>query len=86
MKIKWVKTTDSKHPFRRYPNLVRGHAISRLNQVWISDITYIRIRTGFVYLAAILDAYLREVIGYAVSTSLDTTLMLRALKMAIARR
>ena len=54
--------------------------------VWLSDITYIRIRTGFVYLAAILDAYSRKVIGYAVSTRLDTTLTLEALKMAIARR
>ena len=60
--------------------------ISRLNQVWLSDITYIRIRTGFVYLAAILDAYSRKVIGYAVSTRLDTALTLEALSMAIARR
>ena len=60
--------------------------INQLNQVWLADITYIRIRTGFVYLAAILDAYSRKVIGYAVSTKLDTALTLRALKMAIARR
>ena len=86
VKRRWVKTTDSKHPFRRYPNLVKGLAISRLNQVWLSDITYIRIRTGFVYLAAILDAYSRKAIGYAVSTALDTALTLQALKMAIARR
>ena len=86
VKRKWVKTTDSKHPFRRYPNLVKGITIGRLNQVWLSDITYIRIRTGFVYLAAILDAYSRKVVGYAVSTALDTTLTLQALKMAIAQR
>ncbi len=86
VKRRWVKTTDSKHPFRRYPNLVKGLAISRLNQVWLSDITYIRIRSGFVYLAAILDAYSRKAIGYAVSTALDTALTLQALKMAIARR
>ena len=60
--------------------------ISRLNQVWLSDITYIRIRTSFVYLAAILDAFSRKVIGYAVSTTLDTVLTLQALKMAIIRR
>jgi putative transposase len=76
VKRKWVKTTDSKHQFPRYPNLVKGMVIKCLNQVWLSDITYIRIRTGFVYLAAILDAYFRKVIGYAVSTSLDTTLAL----------
>lgn len=83
---KWVRTTDSHHHFPRYPNLIKGMAISRLNQVWLSDITYIRVRTGFVYLAAILDAYSRRVIGYAISTGLDTTLTLEALRMAIARR
>jgi len=81
-----VKTTDSRHHFPRYPNLIKGMVIRCLNQVWLSDITYIRIRTGFVYLAAILDAYSRKVIGYAVSTRLDTALTLDALKMAIARR
>jgi len=81
-----VKTTDSKHRFPRYPNLIREMVIRRLNQVWLSDITYIRIRTGFVYLAAILDAYSRKVVGYAVSTRLDTTLTLEALRMAIRRR
>jgi putative transposase len=87
-RVKWrkVKTTDSRHRFPRYPNLVKGMVITRLNQVWLSDITYIRIRTGFVYLAAILDAYSRKVIGYAVSTALDTALTLQALKMAIAGR
>jgi len=86
VKRRWVKTTDSKHRFPRYPNLIKEMVISHLNQVWLSDITYIRIRTGFVYLAAILDAYSRRVIGYAVSTRLDTALTLEALKMAIVKR
>ena len=86
VKRRWVKTTDSHHRFPRHPNLIRGMAISRLNQVWVADITYIRIRTGFVYLAAILDAYSRRVIGYAISTMIDTTLTLKALRMAIAER
>jgi len=86
VKRRWIKTTDSKHGFPRYSNLIKGMVISRLNQVWLSDITYIRIWTGFVYLAAILDAYSRRVIGYAVSTALDTALTLQALKMAIAAR
>jgi len=86
VKRKWVKTTNSRHRFPRYPNLIRGMFIRCLNQVWLSDITYIRIRTGFVYLAAILDAFSRKVIGYAISTGLDTTLTLQALKMAIAGR
>ena len=83
---KWVKTTDSKHPFDRYPNLIKGIAVNRLNQVWLADITYIRLRMGFVYLAAILDACSRRVIGYAISTGLETSLTLEALRMAIAGR
>jgi putative transposase len=86
VKCRRVKTTNSRHRFPRYPNLVKGMPIRCLNQVWLADITYIRIRMGFVYLAAILDAYSRKVIGYAVSTSLDTTLTLEALKIAIAQR
>ena len=81
-----MKTTDSRHRFQRYPNLIKGMAITCLNQVWLSDVTYIRIRTGFVYLAAILDAFSRKVIGYAASTALSTALTLQALKMAIATR
>jgi len=60
--------------------------INRLNQVWISDITYISIRTGFVYLAAILDVCSRRVIGYALSTRIDSSLTIEAFKMAIAER
>lgn len=86
MMRKWVRTTDSRHRFPRYPNRIKGMAISRMNQVWLSDITYIRVRAGFVYLAAILDAYSRRVIGYAISTSLDTALTLEALRMAMVRR
>jgi len=86
VKRKWVKTTDSQHHFPRYPNLIKGMVINRLNQVWLADITYIRIRTGFVYLAAILDAYSRRVIGHSVSAGLDTTLTSEALRMAIAVR
>ena len=86
VKRKLIKTTDSRHRFPRYPNLIKGMVISRLHRVWLSDITYIRIRTGFVYLAAILDACSRRVIGYAVSTGLDTSLTLKALRMAIDER
>ena len=83
---KGVKTTDSRHPFTRYPNLVKGVVVTGPNQVWLADITYIRILTGFVYLAAILDAWSRKVIGYAISTVMDTSLTLEALRMAMARR
>ena len=83
---KRMKTTNSKHHFPRYPNLIKDVVVSGMNQVWLADITYIRIRNGFVYLAAILDAYSRRAIGYAISTSLETSLTLKALRMAIAAR
>jgi len=86
VKRKRVKTTNSRHCFPRYPNLVKGVTIACLNQVWLADITYIRIRAGFVYLAVILDAVSRKVIGYAVSSALDTDLTLQALRIAIAER
>jgi len=83
---KRVITTDSKHRFPRYPNLIKQLAVRQMNQVWLADITYIRIRSGFVYLAAVLDAYSRRVIGHAISTGLETLLALKALRMAIAAR
>ncbi len=86
IKRKHVRTTNSAHPFPRYQNLVKDMVVDRLNQVWLADITYIRIRTGFVYLAALLDACSRRVIGYAVSTKLDTALTLDALRMSVTER
>jgi len=86
VKRRWTNTTDSRHGFPRYPNLIKGADVGQLNQVWLADITYIRIRTGFVYLAAVLDAFSRRVIGYAISTSLNASLTLEALHMAIAGR
>ena len=85
-KKKRVITTDSRHHFTRYPNLIRDLVVTGINQVWLADITYIRIRSGFVYLVAILDAFSRRVIGYAISTSLETSLTIQALRMAIAAR
>jgi len=86
IKRRWIATTNSNHHFPVYPNLIRGMHVSRLNQVWVADITYIRIRTGFAFLAAILDACSRKVIGYAISRRIDTALTVEALRMAIARR
>lgn len=83
---KRVVTTNSKHNFPRYPNLIKDIVVGGMNQVWLADITYIRLRNGFVYLAAILDAYSRRVIGYAISRSLETSLALGALRMAIVSR
>jgi transposase InsO family protein len=83
---KRVRTTNSKHHFPRCPNLIKDLVVGGMNRVWLADITYIRIRNGFVYLAAIIDAYSRRAIGYAISTSLETSLTLKALRMAIAAR
>lgn len=78
-----VYTTNSNHDYPIYPNLVGGMTITRINQVWVADLTYIRIKTGFVYLAVILDAYSRKAIGYALSQRIDRALSMAALKMAI---
>jgi transposase InsO family protein len=85
-KRKWVKTTDSNHRYPIYSNLVKDFVLTGINQIWIADITYIRILLGFVYLAVILDAFSRKALGYCISKSLDTELALYALRMAIQRR
>jgi transposase InsO family protein len=69
-----------------YPNLLKKRQVRTLDQVWVADITYIRIRSSFVYLAAILDLYSRKVIGWAISHRIDTELCLAALQMAIDNR
>lgn len=86
VKRRWVKTTDSNHPYRVYPNLLVGLTVRRPNEVWVADITYIRILTGFLYLAVILDLYSRKVIGWALSRHIDTELTLAALRMALEER
>jgi putative transposase len=85
-KHRWVKTTDSNHRYKIYPNLLPDQTVTAINQVWIGDITYIRIMTAFVYLAVILDLFSRKAIGYAISRHIDTTLSLQALNLAIQNR
>lgn len=85
-KRRYVRTTDSNHSFHIYPNLLEEHTVTDINQVWVSDITYIRMFYGFVYLAVILDLFSRKAVGFAVSAKIDTTLTLRALRMAIDNR
>ncbi len=82
----FVRTTDSNHSLTVYPNLARGLALSNINQLWVSDITYIRLRREFVYLAVVLDAYSRRCIGWALSRHIDTELALKALRLALANR
>jgi putative transposase len=86
LKRRFMPTTDSAHTFGRYPNLIKDTELDRLDQVWISDITYVRLPTTFCYLAAILDAYSRKCVGWHFSRFIDTSLTLRALEMALAAR
>jgi transposase InsO family protein len=83
---RFYRTTDSQHGHHVYPNRAREMKVTGINQLWIADITYVRMARGFVYLAAILDAYSRRVIGWAISRFLDAELALAALQMALAAR
>lgn len=86
IKRAFVRTTDSNHSHRAFPNLLPGRTVMGLDEVWTADLTYIRIENGFVYLAIILDLYSRRVIGWHVSKRIDGDLAVAALKMAIERR
>jgi putative transposase len=81
-----VKTTDSAHNYAYAPNLLPGLIVDEPNQVWVADITYIRILTGFVYLAAILDLFSRKVVGWAISQQITHKLCLTALERAVKER
>jgi putative transposase len=83
---KFVVTTDSGHARKVYPNLARDLIVSDVDQLWVADITYIRLREEFVYLAVILDACSRRVIGWSLDRTLEDELTLAALRMALARR
>jgi len=80
------KTTNSNHDLPLYPNLVRDVVVTRPNQVWVSDITYIHLDEGFVYLASILDLFGRKCVGWEMSRRIDAALALAALERAIATR
>jgi putative transposase len=83
---RYVATTDSNHDSPICPDRTRDLLVDGPNQLWVADITYIAISTGFVYLAAILDAWSRRVVGYAISRSIDARLATAALKAAIGAR
>ncbi len=83
---RFVVTTDSRHGYPTYPNLLRDLVPTGLNQAWVADITYIRLPTTFVYLACVLDAYSRRCVGWHLSRQIDTALTLAALDHALARR
>ena len=79
-------TTDSRHSWRIYPNLAWRLQPSGVNQLWVADITYIRLNEGFAYLAVVLDAFSRRAIGWAMEEHLEASLALAALEMALASR
>jgi putative transposase len=83
---KFVVTTDSDHSRPVYPNLAARLKLSGINQLWIADITYIRLETEFIYLAVVIDAFSRRVIGWALDRSIEDDLTLAALRMALAQR
>jgi transposase InsO family protein len=85
-KRKFVVTTDSNHRRKVYPNLARNMILTNTDQLWRADITYIRLRDEFVFLAVILDAYSRRVIGWALDRTMEDSLTLTALRMALSRR
>jgi putative transposase len=83
---RYVITTNSDHESPIFPDLARDQKIDGPDQLWVADITYIAIETGFVYLAVILDGWSRRVVGYAISRSIDARLAIAALKSAIRER
>jgi putative transposase len=85
-KRSFIRTTDSKHGLAVYPNLVPGLTLTSINQLWVADITYIRLLREFVYLAVIIDAFSRRCIGWALEHYLEAELAIEALRQALATR
>lgn len=86
VKRQGYRTTNSKHPYPRYANLVENLLVTRPDQVWVADITYIRLGAGFVFLAVLMDVFTRAIRGWCLSRSLDVSLSLRALERGLQER
>ena len=86
IKRRHVRTTNSNHPYPRFKNLVRDLVVTQPDEVWVSDVTYIRLGEGFVYLAIVLDVYTRAVRGWCLGRVLDQGLTLKALEQALQDR
>ncbi len=80
------RTTDSRHGFAIRPNLIRGATPTGLDQIWVADITYVRLAEAFVYLAVMIDAFSRKVVGWALDDHLEARLAVAALDMAVTAR
>jgi putative transposase len=85
-KRRYVLTTDSHHPFAIYPNLAPRLVVNGINQLWVADITYVRVRETFLYLAVVLDAFSRKAVGWELGETLEASLAVAALRRAIADR
>ena len=85
-KRRYTQTTMSKHWLRKWPNIIKNQQISHPDQVWVSDITYLKTEQGNCYLNMITDAFSRRIVGYAVDDNMETQSMIRALKMAIEQK
>lgn len=85
-KRRYIQTTMSKHWLRKYPNIVKGLLIERSEQVWVSDITYIKTDEGNCYLNMVTDAYSRKIMGYSIADSMDTDSMIKAFEMGLKNR
>lgn len=85
-KRRYVQTTMSKHWLRKYPNLLKDIAVSRPDEVWVSDITYIKTDEGNCYLNMVTDAYSRKVMGYAIADNMEAAQMKKAFQMAVKNR
>jgi putative transposase len=86
LKRHFLVTTNSAHGYQTYPNLLNKAVLTRTDQAWVADITYVRLPTTFVYLACVLDAFSRRCVGWKLSRQIDTRLTLAALEMALATR
>lgn len=83
---KFILTTDSRHGLPIYPNLAEGLVLTSIDQLWVADITYVRLQWEFVYLAVLLDAFSRRCIGWALRRTLEAVLALEALRTALRQR
>jgi putative transposase len=83
---RYVVTTDGNHDLPIFPNLARDMTLDGPNQLWVADITYVAITGGFIYVAVIIDAWSRRVVGYAIGRSIDVRLTLAALRAAVDQR
>jgi len=83
---RYIRTTMSSHWLRKWPNLVKGKKVQYPDEVWVSDITYLKTQQGHCYLNMITDAYSRKIVGYAIADNMETESMIGALKMATDQR